>query len=60
MKTKYLLIWLALQIVFLFTAIYFLVNGRQNIAGPMFEIFIYQSAFFFIVVIYSKRKWFLR
>lgn len=49
---KTLLIWFVSQLVFYFTAIFLLVNGRSDIAGEMFGVFIYQFIPFVLFVLY--------
>jgi len=55
---KNLLIWFILQIIFVFVITGFLVNGKSDIAGNLFVIFIVQSAIFLILFLYANRKWF--
>lgn len=60
MKNKYLLYWFLLQLVFVFITTGFLVNGEPGIAGNLFVFFMIQSLVFLVVLLYSKRKWFLK
>lgn len=60
MKNKYLVFWSCLQLISVFIITGFLVNGRPELAGDLFLIFIIQSVIFIAVLIFSKRKWFLQ
>ena len=60
MEKKIMFIWFVAQIIFVFVATYFLVNGRSDIAGDMFGILIPQSFLFILYVLYVFRNWFIQ
>ena len=60
MKNKVLIYWFILQVIFVFITTGFLVNGKSDLAGNLFVIFIVQSLIFICFLLYKKRKWFFK
>lgn len=58
MKRKIFLSWGLFQLIILFVATWFMINGKQGISGLLYEIFVYQLIIFIVLLFVALiRKW---